>query len=73
VPTVGLRCDRRLVRLATRVNRPRYPGDNIIIIMSYGDLELDSARDAQTMEAGQASASEMWSDRRVQPRSRVQH
>jgi len=52
VPTE--RSERRLGRSATRVKGPRYPDASPwTTSYIYGDLELDSLRDAQPMEAGE--------------------
>ena len=66
--------DRRLGRSAKRVKGPRYPGASPWMTCQYGDLELDSLRDAQPMEADQRVGDVVGSPQVIiQPRSRVQH
>ena len=70
------RSDRRLGRSATRVKGRRYPESVDDFICQDGDLELDSLRDMQPMEAGQRVGDVVGSPQVIhvdQPCSRVQH
>ena len=59
------RSDRRLGRSATHVKRPRYPGASPWITLYVNTAILNSILSGTRSQSRQASASEMWSDRRM--------
>jgi len=58
------RSDRRLGWSATRVKGPRYPGASLWMILYVNTAILNSILSGTRSQWRQASASEMWSDRR---------
>jgi len=62
VPTES--SDRRLGRSATRVKGPRYPGAGPWTTLCKDYTILNSILSGTRSQCRQASASEMWSDRR---------